>query len=226
VRQSIVADFKYAVFMFESAAVPEDLKVIRAIRDAFRVLPAAAPTLVQAAYLLEDAAHLIDQFKVQTCGSAYSLAIINLNMMNDVKEVDFLLRGDVLGNPRTIFLTSLKYMVGEAYGRARDKIQSESATPGLSSSCLDCYSAGNRNDVPQRIAELAHAYLREAEELEKSRRSGVYSMADPSASQILQKSQTAFFGKKMKSGVFKAASSISSARIRGLEAPPPPSGGV
>lgn len=216
-----MADFKYAVFMFESAALPDELKVIRAVREAFCVLPATAPTLVQTAYVLEDAAHLIDQFKVQTCGSAYSLAIINLNMMADVKEVDFLLRGDVLGNPRTIFLTSLKYMVGDAYSRARDKIQGESATPGLSSSCVDCYSAANRNDVPQRIAELAHAYLREAEELEKARRSGTFnSLADPSASQILQKSQTAFFGKTMKSGVWRAAGNISSARIRGLDTPP------
>lgn len=214
-----MADYQYAVFMYESAAVPDDLKVIGAVSEAFRALAPIAPTLVQIAHTLEDAAHLIDQFRVQTCGSSYSLAIINLNMMTDVKEVNFLLKSDVLGDPRVIFLTSLKFMVGEAYSLARDKIQRETAAPGLSTSCVDCYSSANRADVPARIAELAHAYLREAEELEKARREGTVGMVDSSASEILRKSQTAFYGKTMKSGMWRASAGTS-ARIKKPEGPP------
>lgn len=202
-------DFKYAVFMFEDIEVPDDLKVMKAVAEVFSKLPQAATTLVQVAHTLEEAAPLVDNFKAQTCGSPYTLAIISLNMMTDVREVDFLLRSDVLGDPRTIFLASLKYMVGDAYALARAKIQREDQTPLLSESCLECYGSGNRDEVPPRIAQLAAAYLHEAEELEKARQEGRVGLVDPSASGLLKKSQTAFYGKTMKSGFWKSTSDTS-----------------
>jgi len=217
-------DFKYAIFMFECAALPDDQRVVNAIAEVYGKLPHVAPTVVHVAHTLEEAAKLIDEFKAQTCGSPYTLAVINLNMLTDVREIDFLLRSDVLGDPRTIFLASLKYMLGEAYALARDKIQRENLTPGLSTSCLDCYGPSNLSEVPSRIADLAMAYLREVEELEQARREG-RPVTDPSATAILRKSQTAFYRKTMKSGLWKATGSGTSGRVNKPGGGPDPATG-
>src|SRR4051812_33987155 len=118
------------------ASVPVDLKVMTALAETFKTLPEAATTRVETADNLEQAAVQIDAFKAITCGSAYSLAIINLNMMSDIRELEFLLRPKVLGDPRTIFMASLRSMVGDAYAMARDKVQRESEIRGRSPSCI------------------------------------------------------------------------------------------
>ncbi|MGD0093950.1 MAG: hypothetical protein ABSE73_28915 [Planctomycetota bacterium] len=215
-------DFKYAIFMFEDPAVAADLKVIDAIAAAFHKLPQVSPTLAQVAHNLEEAGNLIDDFKRLTCGSPYSLAIINLNMVSDPGEVDFLLRRDVLGNPRTIFLASLKYVDAEAYALARDKVQREEQAGGSSTSCVDCYGPGNRDEVPDRISRFAAAYLREIEERERARREGRLLPQESSATEILRKSDTTFYGKTMRSGSWAAVrtGTGASGRFKRPDGPP------
>jgi hypothetical protein len=111
----------------------------------------------------------------------------------------------VLGNPRTIFLASLKYMVGEAYALTREKIHSEDPALGRATSCLDCYGPANRAEAPRKISELAAAYLHEADEWERARREGRMGIADPKASESLRKSTTTFYHKTMKSGLWRRA---------------------
>jgi hypothetical protein len=200
----VEVDFKDAIFIFEMAQVPEDLKVMQGIANCFRGLPETASTLVETADNLDGAAQMIDQFKNKMCGSAYSLAIINLNLMSDVREVEFLLRRNILGDPRTIFMASLKYMVGDAYAFARDKVQRESQTMDRSPSCIYRYGSANRTEIYQPVAEVAVAYLREAEEALK-KQPGVY-RADTHATKLLRKSETAFIGNRLHSGMFSAGS--------------------
>lgn len=198
-------DFKDAIFVFEMAAVPPELCVAAPLTEALNQLPEAATTLVDTADTLERAALLIDEFKAKTCGSPYSLAIINLNLMNDVRELEFLLRPNVLGDPRTIFLASLRYMEGAAYGLARDKVQRESEIRGRSPSCIYRYGASNREELYKPVSEIAAAYLREAEEFVKARHAGGNpSLVDTHATKLLKKSETAFFGSKLNSGVLRA----------------------
>ena len=219
-----MSDFKYAIFMYEMAALPDDQKVVSAIVESLRRMPLAPVTLVQVAFTLEEAARLVDDFKQKTCGSPYTLGVINLNMMTDVREIHFLLRGSVLGDPRTIFLASLKYMTGETYALAREKVQREDQTRGMSASCVDCYGPGNKDDLPERIGELAAAYLQEAEEREKARLDGHVGLLDSHASALLRKSSTAFYSKSMKSGAWSATRSDTNASGR-LSKPDPKANG-
>lgn len=206
-------DFKDSIFLYEPVNVPAELKVVEGIAKLFEAVPGST-TYVQFASTLESAAVQIDDFKSKTCGSPYSLAVINLNMMTDVREIDFILNPRVLGDPRVIFLASLKYMVGEAYALAREKVQRENGILGRSGSCLDCYGAANRDDVYARISGLAAAYLREAEEFENARRDGRLTMPPASATELLRKSTTTFFGGSMKSGMWKSVSNGVSASGR------------
>lgn len=192
-------DFKDAIFMYETKDLPDELKVMDGIYEEFEVLPEKQTTLVQLAHNLEEAAPLIDEFKARSCGSPYSLAIINLNMFH-TDELNFIMRPEVLGDPQTIFLASLKYMVGDAYALARDKSLRESDSIERSPSCVDCYGVHNRDSTYGRVAQLAAAYLREAEIRTQARRRG--QVPDTaSAVEQLKKSQTTFFGKKMRSGI-------------------------
>src|SRR5689334_25074866 len=101
-------DFKDAIFIYETDELPAELKVVDAIYEEFELVPERKTTLVQLAHSLEQAAPAIDSFKARTCGSPYTLAIINLNMFN-TNELNFIMRPEVLGDPPTIFLASLKY---------------------------------------------------------------------------------------------------------------------
>jgi hypothetical protein len=195
-------DFKDAIFMYETRDLPSELKVMDGIYEEFEVLPEKQTTLVQIAHTLEEAAPLIDDFKARSCGSPYSLAIINLNMFH-TNELNFVLQPEVLGDPQTIFLASLKYMVGDAYALARDKSLRESDSIERSPSCVDCYGVHNRDSTYGRVAQLAAAYLREAEIRTQAKRRG--QVPDTaSAVEQLKKSQTTFFGKKMRSGIMPA----------------------
>jgi len=193
-------EFKDAIFMFESAALPADLQVVDGVAERFAIQPEAETTLIHLVHSLEEAAEKIDWFKAKTCGSAYSLAIININMMSHVDELKFLLRGDVLGDPRTIFLASLRYMVGDIYGYARDKVtrESDDEEKGRSPSCISTYGAVSREETWLMISDLCTAYLREAEERAKARLRGETVM-EGKAEEMLRKSGTAFYGKNLKS---------------------------
>ena len=199
-------DFKDAVFFFESSSVPDELKVVTSIATAFKELPAAATTLATSSDGLDDAAAKLDDFKNKTCGSAYSLAVINLNMMNDPRELQFLLQPNVLGDPRTVFLASLRYMVGDAYSMSRNKVLRESESRERSPSCIYRYSAANKQEICKPVAELIAAYLKEAEELLRSRQSGTRMLTDTHAAKLLKNSETAFFGKRFTTtGIFNAS---------------------
>lgn|GEM_PF-2007944 len=213
-------DFKNAIFLFELKEVPPELQVISGIAEAFGQFNEASRTLVQQSRALEDAAVTIDDFKARTCGSAYSLAIINLNFMTDIREIEFLLRPNVLGDPRTIFMASLRYMVGDAYGLAKDKVQRENECRERSPSCIDCYSSSNRDEVFPRISVLSSAYLLESEEWAKGKREGRTGVLSTHASRLLTKSSTGFFGRGMTSGIYRAVgSSSNSGRTQKLEVP-------
>lgn len=213
-------DFKNAIFLFEMADVPPELQVISGISEAFGQLQESSYTLVQQSRNLEDAAVTIDDFKARTCGSAYSLAIINLNFMTDIREIEFLLRPNVLGDPRTIFMASLRYMVGDAYAIAKDKVQRESECKERSPSCIECYSTANRDEVFPKISVLTSAYLRESEEWAKGKREGKTGVLSTHASRLLSKSGTGFFGRGMTSGIYRAVESSNPGRPRKLEVPP------
>lgn len=192
-------EFKDAVFMYEAGALPPDQQVMAGIATAFSQLPQGSTTLLQVAHNMEEAALLIDQFKAKTCGSAYSLAVLNINMMDCVEDLKFLLRGDVLGDPRTIFLASLRFMTGDIYGLAKEKVQRESEVAGRTPSCIDCYGSTSHEEVSARITAIIAAYLQEAEERAKARHGGAVVYGASPAEELLRKSQTTFYGKRYKS---------------------------
>ena len=210
-------DFKDAIFIYEMASVPPELKVAEALAEKFKSLPEAQTTRLETATTLERAAVLIDNFKAITCGSAYSLAIINLNMMTDIRELEFLLRPNVLGDPRMIFLASLKFMVGDAYALAREKVQRESEIRGRSPSCIYRYGAANREDLLKPVSEIAAAYLRESEELLRAKRQGAPALVETHVTKMLRRSETAFLGSKFNSGVLKSVDPSTPARSENSE---------
>jgi hypothetical protein len=207
-----VQDFKDAIFIYEMASVPSELKVMDALAESFKAFPEAQTTRLETADTLEKAAVMIDNFKAITCGSAYSLAVVNLNMMTDIRELEFLMRPNVLGDPRMIFLASLRFMVGDAYAMARDKVQRESEIRGRSPSCIFRYGAANREEVLKPVSEIAAAYLRESEELLKNKQNGSGALVETHVTRILRKSETAFVGSKLNSGVLKSVSPLTPAQ--------------
>jgi hypothetical protein len=193
-----VPEFKDAIFAYESAALPAELKIVDGCVEKFKALPEAATTLVQVAHTLDEAATLIDQFKIQTCGSTYSLALINISMLADVQELKFLLRVDVVGDPRTIFVASLRYMTGDIYAYAKDKVQRENEIKERTASCIDCYGAGGHEETLTRTAQLMAAYLREAEARAEAKRQGISVVGESPAETLLRKSTTTFYGRRFK----------------------------
>ena len=196
--------WKDAIFLFESAAVPDELKLIDLIAANFKTLPGGEATLLQACHTLDDAAVGIDSFKAKTCGSAYSLAIINLNHFGTREEFNFLMQPTLLGDPRIIFLASLKSMAGESYTFAKNKVNREADTSYGAPSCIDCYAASNREEAAPRLALLAKAYLKEGEKRMEAKRSGTAILLDTEALQQLRVSTTTYYGNRGRtSGVFR-----------------------
>jgi cytochrome c553 len=182
--------------MFESSGIPAELSVAEGLRTAFSLLPEAQNTLVMLAQSLEQAAPVLDDFKARTCGSPVTLGVINLSAMPSLRDLDFLLKNAVLGDPRTVFLASLKTVDGECYARAREKVTRESADVNRSPSCIDCYGAPNRDEVYPRISQLIAAYIRETEQREATLRTrGAVALEDSMAIKLLKKSETTFFGR-------------------------------
>lgn len=210
--------WKDAIFMFESAAVPDELKIIEHIAVEFRKLSPDTSTLLQICHSLEHAASSIDAFKAKTCGSAYSLAIVNLNMFGTREEFNFLMQPTVLGDPHIIFLASLKSMAGDCYAFAKNKVNRESETAFGAPSCIDCYAASNREEAAGRLAKLAVAYLQEAEERLKAKRSGTAILLDSEALRQLRSSTTTYYGTRGRStGMFRTIGSDTSAFRRSNE---------
>lgn len=191
-------EFKDAIFAYEAAALPAELKIVDGCVEKFRTLPEADATLVQVAHSLDEAATLIDQFKAQTCGSTYSLGLININMLADVQELKFLLRVDIVGDPRTIFMASLRYMTGDIYAYTKDKVHRESEIKERTASCIDCYGVGAHEETHARIAALMAAYLREAEARAEAKRKGIQVVGESPAEALLRKSTTTFYARRFK----------------------------
>ena len=66
---------------------------------------------------LDEAAVCVDTFKAKNCGSAYTLAVLNLNMFGSSDEFNFMMQASVLGDPRMIFIASLKSMANSSLSR-------------------------------------------------------------------------------------------------------------
>lgn len=210
-----LGDFKYALFAYESGELPEPQRVVEGILDVFRAGPFKAETWITRAASLEEAAAEADRFKSRTCGSAFNLALINLNGLPGAEELRFLLRPNVLGDPISLFMVSLKMMQGDLYTTAKEKVEREAQkgnAPGTyrSPSCLDGYSPVTREEAAARCGELLTAYLREAEERAAARQEGrdrFLSLRNSPVTQVLRKSQTTYYGRR---------SGVSSDRFRAL----------
>ena len=197
--------WKDAIFVFESAAVPDELKIVDQITASFKKLPESETTLVQVCHGLDAAAVCIDGFKAKTCGSAYSMAVINLNMFGTREEFNFLMQPSVLGDPRIVFLASLKSMTGECYAFAKNKVNRESETQFGAPSCIDCYASNNREEAADRLAKLMVAYLLEGEQRLQAKRNGTQVLLDSEALRQLKTSSTTYYGTRGRStGVFRS----------------------
>jgi hypothetical protein len=203
-RIAPVNSWKDAIFMFESASVPDELKLVDSIAERFKPFPEAENTLIQVTHSLEEAAVVIDKFKARTCGSAYSLAVVNLNMFGNMQEFNFLMSPSVLGDPRIIFVASLKSMAGESYAFAKNKVHREGETSLGAPSCIDCYSAANREEASERLAKLACAYLHEFDERANAKRGRTSVLLNSEALNQLKNSTTTYYGNRGRtSGIYR-----------------------
>ncbi|HLX60093.1 MAG TPA: hypothetical protein VKX17_02310 [Planctomycetota bacterium] len=191
--------FKDALFVFEMAELPEDLKVCPEIVREFKKTAEAQTTCIVTAGSVLDAAEKIDKFKNRHCGSSFTLALINLNQFEDVDEFKFLMQRSVLGNPRTIFVGTMRHMTSAVYTEARNKVLLEDELRFGAPSCIDSYGASNRGDVYGRIGRLAAAYLRDSEERTRVGKTGsVFLQRTSPALEELYKIPTAFYGNRFK----------------------------
>jgi hypothetical protein len=194
--------FKYAVFAFELEGLAEDLRIVDTVQASFQKLAKAVGAFVQVVKSMEQAGPAIDAFKEKNCGSAYNLAVINLNQFPSAPELEFLLGEKVLGDPRSIFLVSLRGIQAPIYSVARVKVEREAQRIAEGSlygapSCVDTYTPANRAETAARVAEVLNAYLEEDELREKARLSGtVLPSALSPATELMRRSSTVFFGRR------------------------------
>jgi len=202
-----VDSWKDGIFMYESRQVPEELQIVSLIARAFKDEPEHSTTLVQVTHSLDEAAGFVDNFKAQTFGSASSLAVVNLNFFGTMQEFNFLMQPDILGDPRMIFVASLKSMTGEQYTFAKSQVQRERETSLGGPSCIDCYSANNREEAAARLGKLMAAYLREGEERMRLKRSGTFVLHSEVLEQ-LRASTTTFYGNRGRGTMVIRASAL------------------
>jgi hypothetical protein len=197
--------FKYAIFSLELASLPEELRIVETVEKHFKRQATAPDTLFQTCGTIDEAAAMIDDFKNKTCGSAYNVALINLNLFSSPEELSFLLGGQVLGDPRTIFMVTLRGIQGPTYAIAREKVEREADAimQGVrhgAPSCVDSYTAQGRPESAQRIAEILNAFLEEEEQRMKNRQTGiVLPHALSKAHDLMRRTTTIFCGHRQHS---------------------------
>ncbi len=155
-------------------------------------------TLLQTAHSMEEAAEMIDSFKAKTCGSAYSIALINLNHFPDNRFMDLLMSERGLGDPWTIFQATLRSIDGPLYALARDKVEREDEEVGSAGksgipSCIDAYTPNTLEEAAERVCEILCARLEELETRAKLRKTGRFTSISPTE-KAMRKSNTTFFG--------------------------------
>lgn len=191
--------FKHALFVFELATLPDDLKVCDNIVREFKKTLEGKTTFIASAGTVSEAALKIDDFKNQHCGSGFTLAIFNLNMLEKLDEFQFLMQKSVLGDPRTIFVGSMRHLAGPVNAEARNKVIREDELRFGAPSCIDIYSAANRDDVSARIGKLAAAYLRDSDERARVGKSGsIFLQHSSPALDELYNIPSAFYGNRIK----------------------------
>lgn len=191
--------FKDALFVFELGTLPDELKVCRRIIDEFKRMPESQSTFVASASSVDSAAIQIDAFKNMHCGSGFTLAIFNLNLLDNVDEFHFLMQKSVLGDPRTIFVGTMRHMASAVYTEARNKVIREDELRFGAPSCIDSYGASNRDEVFARVGKLAAAYLLDSEQRSRVGKTGTVFMQRTSpALEELYKIPTAFYGNRLK----------------------------
>jgi len=214
--------FKYAIFGFEIGALPAEQQILARISREFLKQPMSKDTLFQWANNLEDAAPLIDQFKAKTCGSAYNVALININQLASDQELSFLLSGRVLGDPRTVFLASLRFFQGPVYSMAREKVEREAETLAATAaygapSCIETYAPIDLDERVPSVARLLNAYLEDEDLRAKSRQTMQSLPRISKAAELMRQSTTAFFGRRAasKTGSFPAVGGAPGSRSSG-----------
>jgi hypothetical protein len=198
-------DYPYSLFAFEPDDLPEQQRVVAEIIGTLRRLqPFGEETFVVEAHSLEAAAEETDRFKAKTCGSAFNLALLNLNGIAATDELKFLLQPAVSGGPTTLFLASLSLMQGDIYATAREKVEREAgeASTGRtyrSPSCIYGYSPALKHEAVERCAALLSAYLEEAADRAKARREGgeqLLSLYNSPVTNLFERFGNVFSGRK------------------------------
>ncbi|MEI6233106.1 MAG: hypothetical protein WCT04_08635 [Planctomycetota bacterium] len=106
---------------------------------------------------------------------------------------------NVMGDPRTIFVGTMRHMAGPVYTEARSKVLREDEVRLGAPSCIDSYGASNRDEIFERIGKLTAAYLRDAEERSRIGKTGTALLQRSSpALEELFKIPTAFYGNRLK----------------------------
>ena len=191
--------FKDALFVLEMEKLPEDLKVCGEIVREFKKSVEAQTTYIVTSTSVEDACEKIDAFKNRHCGSGFTLALINLNMFEELDEFKFLMQKTVLGNPRSSFVGTMRHMAGPVYAEARNKVIFEDEVRFGAPSCIDSYGASNRGEIYERLGRLAAAYIRDSEERTRVGKKGsLFLQRTSPALDELYKIPTAFYGNRRK----------------------------
>ncbi len=191
-------EFKYAIFCYEDQELPTGMRLLEGLKLRFDETDYAPFTLMQTAFSLDEAAEMIDTFKAKTCGSPYSIALINLNHFPGQKFLDLLMSERALGNPWTLFQATLRSIDGPLYAMARDKVELEaeeayhSGKPGIPS-CIDAYTQNTIEEATERVLEILCARLEELETRARLRKTGKFSPISPTEA-AMRKSNTTFFG--------------------------------
>lgn len=214
---------KYSIFGFELAQIPEEMRILGNVVVQFAQGPHGAHTLFQTADDLDAAAQVIDSFKARNCGSAYNLAVLNLNELKSDAELDFLLSGEVLGQPRTLFLAHLRHLQGPIYAVARAKVERESelifsGTMGGAPSCLISYTPATLEAMAVVGARILTAHLEDIATHERTKQTGMIPPFEKSKAMAEYRSlETIFFGRSLssKTGVFRKLSSQTASSSEG-----------
>lgn len=192
--------FEYALFAYEDRSIPDELKLVGAIELEFKRQPLGSKCLVQHVASVDEAAERVQEFRARTCGSAYSIALINLNSFPSAEELSFLLGPTVLGDPWTLFLVTLRSLSGPIYSLAREKVEREATPirrrdmPGAPS-CIDSYTKRTRVETYQRIAAILEARLEADKRILSGRKTGrlvPFTISPMEA--LLRNSSTTFYG--------------------------------